>query len=104
TKTSSGKRSTVAPASSKWNGASQCVAVWTLVSIAPTLTLAPAAIVQPRRNENGTSPGQRAVPAASGREMSIRSRDAGIVVRELVVSVGAEDLFEDVDRPGAFGE
>src|SRR5262245_34129480 len=104
TKTSSGSRSTVAPALSKWNGASQCVAVWTLVSTEPTLTLAPAAIDQPRRNLNGTSPGQHAVPSASGREMSISSGDAGIVIWELVVGVGAQDLFEDVDRADAFGK
>src|SRR5262245_47315337 len=77
-----------------------------LVSTAPTLTLAPSRIRQPSRNENGTSPGQQAVVAVSGRDRSYRreSGDEGIAIRECFVGAIRQQLGEDGHRPLTLGE
>src|SRR5262249_22490084 len=70
------------------------------------LTLAPSRMRQPKRKENGTSPGQHAVDAASGREMSYSppSSDGFIALCQLFVVAGLQEVLEHVHRAPAFGE
>src|SRR5262245_22666329 len=77
-----------------------------LVSTTPTLTLAPSRMRQLRRKVNGTSPGQHAVVAARGREISIGrlSGDEFISFGQPLVTLGAKNVVQNRHRLPAFDE